>query len=359
MTTPLPDLAQFLLEAAKRAGADSADVLVVRETNQTITVTDRALEKADRAEGLKIGLRAILGTKQACVAASDSSESTIAEMAERAVAMASVAPDDASVGLADPGILATDTNADFLEHRDPAGEPGAAALEAEARAAEAAALEVEGVSQVSEATAAFDQIEIEIAATNGFSGGYTRTENALFCVAITGSGTEMERDYDGEVRNYRADLRSAEDIGVKAAERAVARAGARKPPTGAYPVLYDERVSSSLVGHILQAINGNGDCAGIVVAARCARHRHSSGEPFHCRRTAPPESIRITLVRCRGSANQAAYACREWAPHRLDPRPLDGPATVDGVDSKRTPRGQCPSATGRDQCSAHAIGKEP
>src|SRR6056297_342961 len=66
----------------------------------------------------------------------------------------------------------------------------------------------------------------------------------------------MERDYFGETRIYRADLPSPEEVGRIAGERTAARAGARKPPTGAFPVLYDERISSSLIGHLLQAVNG-------------------------------------------------------------------------------------------------------
>ena len=66
----------------------------------------------------------------------------------------------------------------------------------------------------------------------------------------------MERDYYGDMRIHGADMESPEHIGRMAAERTIARAGARKPPTGGYPVLYDERISSSLIGHLLAAING-------------------------------------------------------------------------------------------------------
>ena len=66
----------------------------------------------------------------------------------------------------------------------------------------------------------------------------------------------MERDYDGDSRSFKSDLRSAEEIGRQAGERSVQRVGARKPQTGQFPVLFDERISSSLIGHLLGAING-------------------------------------------------------------------------------------------------------
>ncbi len=98
---------------------------------------------------------------------------------------------------------------------------------------------------------------MHLAATNGFSGGYERSSHGLYCVAITGEGTAMERDYAGEGRIYHSDLPSPEEIGKLAAERTLARAGSRKPPTGAYPVLYDERISAGLIGHLLGAANGS------------------------------------------------------------------------------------------------------
>lgn len=67
----------------------------------------------------------------------------------------------------------------------------------------------------------------------------------------------MERDYAGEARSHLADLPDAREIGALAGQRAVDRAGATRPPTGAYPVLFDERISASLIGHLLAAINGS------------------------------------------------------------------------------------------------------
>ena len=107
------------------------------------------------------------------------------------------------------------------------------------------------------AGASFGATRIHLAATNGFSGGYARTSHGVQAVAICGDGLGMERDYAFESRTHGADLPSPEEIGRLAGERTAARAGATKPPTGAYPVLYDERVSGSLIGHLVQAVNGS------------------------------------------------------------------------------------------------------
>ena len=255
--TVLPDLTDQMLRAARAAGADAADAMVVQGVSTSVDVREGALEQAERAEGIDLGLRVFVGQRQANVSTSDASARTIEEMAARAVAMAREAPEDAYAGLADPDALTDRRDAAGLELYDPTPEPSPADLQADALAAEAAARTVEGISQVQQSSAGYSSRDIWLAATNGFSGGYSRTDRGTSCVAIAGTGTGMERDYSGDSRSFQADLRSPEEIGVEAAERAVARHGARKPPTGAYPVLFDERIASSLIGHLLVAANGS------------------------------------------------------------------------------------------------------
>ena len=256
MSADLEPLTRALLEAAHRAGAEAADAMAVAGQSLAIDVRAGRLEQAERAEELELGLRVLMGRRQACVAASDARPETLAAMAERAVAMAREAPEDPTVGLADPGQLARDPDAAALQLEDPAPEPAPAALEEAARAAEAAALAHTGISMVESASASWGRRSVHLAASNGFSGGYGRSGSSLSCIAITGEGTGMERDWCAESRIFAADLPDAADIGRRAAERTLARAGARKPPTGAVPVLYDERIASSLIGHLLAAANG-------------------------------------------------------------------------------------------------------
>lgn len=257
MTQSLPDLTQALLSAAKAAGAQAADALAVDGTSVSIDVRGGALEHAERSEGIEIGLRVMMGKRQACVSASDISPETLAQMAERAVAMAREAPEDPMIGQADPDQLAQSWDLDALELAEAAEPPTPAALQDMAARAEAAALAHDGITQVSDAGAGYGARRMHLAMSNGFSGGYHRTGTSLSVVAITGTGTGMERDYYGDSRIHAGDLDTPEDIGRIAAERTLQRAGARKPPTGAYPVLYDERIANSLIGHLMMAINGS------------------------------------------------------------------------------------------------------
>ncbi|PTX45428.1 microcin-processing peptidase 1 [Gemmobacter caeni] len=253
--TDLATLTHALLDAARKAGAEAADALAVEGTALSIDIRQGKLEQAERAEQIDLGLRVLIGGRQACVSVSDTSPRTLAEVAERAVAMAREAPADPYAGLADPGQIARDWDLAALDLADDAPEPSPAALEQAARAAEDAAMARAGIRQV-EASAGHSRRRMHLAATNGFSGGYARSATSVSAVAFTGEGTGMERDWAGESRIHIADMPPPEETGALAAERALARAGARKPATGTYNVLFDERIAQSLIGHLLSAVNG-------------------------------------------------------------------------------------------------------
>lgn len=255
MSDTLQRLTHALLDAARKAGAESADAMALDGSSTSIDIRAGALEQAERSEAVEIGLRVLIGGRQACVSASDTSAATISALAERAVAMAREAPEDQTAGLADPSQIARHWDLAGLELADPADEPSAAALEQDARAAEAGAMAAKGITQV-QASAGYSARQVYLAGTNGFSGHYARTSRSVSAVAFTGTGTGMERDFAGEGRVFQADLPDATGIGALAAERALARAGAVKPKTGHFPVVFDERIAASLVGHLLSAVNG-------------------------------------------------------------------------------------------------------
>src|SRR4249919_1055348 len=116
----LSALAQRLVEAARRAGADAADAVAVRGVSQGVEVRDGRVEESERSEGDDVGLRVLVGKRQAVVSTNDVSGDGIARLAERAVAMARVAPEDKFVGLADPSELARDfPELDLLDPKTP------------------------------------------------------------------------------------------------------------------------------------------------------------------------------------------------------------------------------------------------
>ncbi|BBC02861.1 MULTISPECIES: TldD/PmbA family protein [Bradyrhizobium] len=249
----LSDLAQRLVDAAKRAGADAADAIAVRGVSQGVEVRDGRVEETERSEGDDVGLRVFVGQRQAVVSTNDVSGDGVAKLAERAVAMARVAPDDKYVGLADPALHAHDfPDLDLLDRKV----PSTAELEQRAIEAETAALAVKGVTKSGGASASTGIGGMVLVTSTGFHGSYLRSSHGISTTAISGEGTGMERDYDFTSAPHASDLDSPAAVGRKAGERAVARANPRKVETCKVPVVFDPRVAGSIVGHLVGAING-------------------------------------------------------------------------------------------------------
>jgi PmbA protein len=249
----LADLAQRLVTEAKRAGADQADALAVRSVSLSVDVRDGAVEESQRSEGDDLGLRVLVGRKQAVVSTNDLRPDGIGALAARAIAMARVAPDDPFAGLADPALLADKFAA--LDLLDP-DMPSVELLERRARDAEAAGLAVAGVTKSGGGSASAGIGGMVLVTSGGFHGATISSRHGISMSAIAGEGTSMETDYDFTSTLHASDLESAEAIGKSAGERAVKRLNPRKVTTRKVPVVFDQRISSSLVGHLASAVNG-------------------------------------------------------------------------------------------------------
>jgi PmbA protein len=249
----LATLAERLLTAARRAGADQADALAVRSVSLSVDVRDGAVEESQRSEGDDLGLRVIVGRRQAVVSTNDLKGNGFNVLAERAVAMARAAPEDRFAGLADRAQLAGKLPA--LDLIDP-DMPDVGLLETRARAAEDAGLAVAGVTKSGGASASAGIGGMVLVTSHGFHGATIASRHGIAMTAIAGNGTGMERDYDFSSALHAVDLDSAEDIGRRAGERAVKRLNPRKVATRRVPVVFDSRISGSLVGHLASAANG-------------------------------------------------------------------------------------------------------
>src|SRR5690606_7718437 len=205
-------------------------------------------------ENQDLGLRVLIGKRQAIVSSTDLSPATLDILVERAIDMARVAPEDPWCGLADPAELASGALPD-LDIFDPTEVTGDM-LRERARAAEEAPLAVEGVTNSEGAGASWSASRFTLVTSTGFSGSYRTSSQGVSVSVLAGSGTNMERDYDFSSARHREDLESAELVGRRAAERAVRRLNPRKPRTARVPVVFDPRVSRSLIGHLAGAING-------------------------------------------------------------------------------------------------------
>jgi len=249
----LLDRLDSLIARAKSAGAEAADAVYAEGTSLSLAYRLGKPETLDRAEGTDLGLRVLIGKRQAIVSTSDTADTALAELVERAVAMARVVPEDEFCGLAPSALIAGEVP--DLDECDVV-EPDADTLEDRARSAEGAALAVAGVSNSEGAEAGWSRSRIAVAASNGFGRVRVRSSHSISAAVLAGEGTEMEREYDWATSVHAEDLRDPEDIGRKAGENAVKRLGPQKVSTAQVPVVYDPRVSMSMLSHFSGAING-------------------------------------------------------------------------------------------------------
>ncbi len=246
------DTLAALVAAARAAGADAADALLVNSATLSVQRRLGKIEQLERSESFDLGLRVLLGQRQAIVSTTETDPKGFAALAERAVAMARVVPEDIYAGLAaaPDGLGAGD-----FDLNDPT-EPSAEQLLGRAALAEEAALAVPGVSNSEGADASWARHAIALVASTGFAGQYSRTSHSLSATALAGSGTGMERDYDYSSVVHLADLDDPASLGRRAGERAVRRLNPSRPKTTKLSVMFDPRVAGSLLGHLASAING-------------------------------------------------------------------------------------------------------
>jgi len=244
--------ASQLIDLAKKAGADAADAVVIRSRAQSVSVRLGKVEGTESSESDDFSLRVFVGKRVASVSANPGFD--LQALAERAVAMAKVSPEDPFACLADENRLAkTYPDLQLLDTT----EVSADQLREAALAAEAAALAVKGITNSSGAGASAGMGGLVLATSHGFEGSYMASRFGNSVSVIAGEGTGMERDYDFDSRLYYAELDDPAEIGRRAGERAIKRINPRQVPTGkGITVIFDPRIARGFVGHIAGAING-------------------------------------------------------------------------------------------------------
>ncbi len=242
-----------LIAKAKAAGAEAADAVFVSGVSLSHAQRLGELERLERSEGQDLGLRVLIGKRQAMVSSTDRSPQVLADLVERAVAMARSVPEDPYCGLAEPAQLARDIP--VLENCD-RSEPPPELLIERAKACEEAARAVAGVTNSEGAEAGWSLSRIALAASNGFAASYAGSRHSLGVSVLAGEGLGMERDYDFSSTVYGADLEDPAAVGRRAGEQTVRRLGARKAKTGKVTIVYDPRVANSLLRHLSSAISG-------------------------------------------------------------------------------------------------------
>ena len=254
------EILENLIQAARKAGADAADALLVEGVSAGVSYRLGKLEDVERAESRDLGLRVFVGARVAFVSSTDLSEDRLAELPERAVAMAKLAPEDKYAGLAPRELLARDFPSLDLED---GSEPSTETLIERAKSVEGAAMAVKGITNSEGGGASYGRTGIALATSEGFRGSYAATSHGIGVAVLAGEGTGMERDYAQSNARHASDMETPDVVGKRAGERTIKRLNPRQAKSQRAPVIYDPRVSASLVGSFAGAISGASIARGV------------------------------------------------------------------------------------------------
>lgn len=243
-----------VVQAALKAGADGAEAVGMQRRALSVSSREGALEEVEREESRDLGLRVFVGQRQANASGSDLSAAARGRLVERVVAMARLAPEDPYAGFAPRDRLAAGPTPD-LDLFDTA-EPSAEALEAAAAEADATARAQPGVTNGDGASASWSASEWRLVTSDGFSGGHRSSAYSLYASAVAGEGAAMERGGEGRTTRHYADLPAADWVGAEAGKRAAGRVGPRKLTSRTAAVMFEDTVSTSLLGPLIGAISG-------------------------------------------------------------------------------------------------------
>jgi PmbA protein len=252
-----PDLeqaAQIALEEAKKRGATAAEVGLSQSKGLSVTVRQREVETLEHNNDTGMGITVFFGQSKASSSTSDLSLPAIREAVEAACNIARHTQPDEAAGLADAELMASDFPDLSLYHPWDLSVDKAIELATEC---EAAGLDADNrISNSEGATVSSHNGKRIYANSHGFLGVTDSSRHSISASLIASDGRGMQRDYWYDMARDAADLDSVASVGLKAAQRTLARLGAGEVKTGSYPVLFSAEVAPSLFGQLIAAIRG-------------------------------------------------------------------------------------------------------
>ena len=245
---------QELVALARSKGADAADAVARSESSESVSIRLGQLEDVARSESETVGLRVFVGQRSATIQTSDFAPESFAVLVDRALEMARRAPEDALAGLAPEDRLMRGEAPD-LDLADPV-EPTPIQLRELAAATEDAARAVAGVTNSNGGGAGASRAVSALATSHGVARATEATGHSLSASVIAGEGSTMQTDHAWRSARYAGDLASAQEIGSEAGLRAVARVNPGSMPSKTVSLVFDPRVGSGLIGHLLGGMSG-------------------------------------------------------------------------------------------------------
>ncbi len=258
MNEDLLSLASDIVEKARRLGADEADAIVVSSTESSVRVRKGEVERVIDAGSHAAGLRVIKGKRTAVCSTADLTPKAIEELAASAVDLARISEPDEHAGLPDRADLALGDPAKLQLYDERLESLSPDEMKEAAFRCEQAAFDYDKrVTNSDGAEMGVTRGQVALANTLGFAGSYPSTSAMLVVEAICDDAEGKKRNaYWFTIERAQHRMEAPEDVGRKAAARAVAKLGARKIETKAMPVVWEAPMTRALLQVIGQAVSG-------------------------------------------------------------------------------------------------------
>ncbi len=245
-----------IIEKLKKKGCDQSDVFLKQNVTKSSSVRLRMLEKNESSQNTQIGIRAVKGKKQSIISSSNIDPKNIDVLVQKVVDMVAVVPDNNYCGLAEDNLIKKfDEN--LLKSLDlfDTFEPSIDELKAKAILLEESALKNKQIINSEGAEVSWTKSKYLLAGSNNMFQEYTKTFSSFILAVLAGNNSGMEREYDFKSKVYFEDLGNFEKIGEETARKAVSKLNSKKIKTCKADVIYDARISSSLLRHLAAAAN--------------------------------------------------------------------------------------------------------
>jgi len=250
----LEEIVSTLLAEAHAKGVDQAEAAASHDVGLSATARLGDVESVEYTNDRGVGVTVYIGHRKGSASTSDFSDAALREAVAKACSFAESTAADKHAGLADAELMAKDPPDLDLQHEWALTADRAVEL---AIACETAARDHDArITNSDGATVGTSSGARAYGNTHGFLASYRKTSHSLSCVVIAKTDEDMQRDYWYTASRIPDALESAAAVGEKAAERTVARLGARKIPTTHAPVLFAPEIARGFIGHAIAAASG-------------------------------------------------------------------------------------------------------
>ena len=247
------DFGNDILNNYKSFNIDDVEVITSENISLSVKSRQQKLENIERSENFNIGINIYKDKKKATISSNNIDSTDAKEYLEKGSAMVKSMPIDEYSGLADKKDYASEIEDLELEDSTQLSEKQ---LLDQALLAEDAMLKNKKITNTEGATRSFSKNTYNIINSKGFNAKYSKTFHSISSIAIAGSDTNMQRDYEYSAATHASDLLLAEKVGSLAAKRAASRLNSKKIKSCTLDVIFEPRVAKSILSSFCSCASG-------------------------------------------------------------------------------------------------------